>query len=110
MQACYHSTSSDVICLDYFRQKQTISQMQQHINEIEERFNQNSFLLMSQRKEEEKYEMERKTSQCQISKIKAQLQNLSATKQEEIEKLQSKLGWVFSLNHLVSQKKALGMI
>eukprot|EP00112_Aurelia_sp_Birch-Aquarium-sp1_P012010 Seg2521.5_Seg2521.6 transcript_id=Seg2521.5_Seg2521.6/GoldUCD/mRNA.D3Y31 product="Centrosomal protein of 85 kDa" protein_id=Seg2521.5_Seg2521.6/GoldUCD/D3Y31 len=74
------------------RQKQTIEQLQQHIRDIEERINQNSFKMIAQRKDEKKHETALKEAECQISQLKAQLQNLANTKQEEIEKLQRKLG------------------
>eukprot|EP00794_Sanderia_malayensis_P000477 gene477-1122_t len=74
------------------RQKQTIEQMQRHINEIEDRFSQNTYILTSQRKEEQKHELDKKQSQCQIAQLKAQLQQISAAKQDEIEKLQKTLG------------------
>lgn len=48
--------------------------------------------MIAQRKDEKKHETALKEAECQISQLKAQLQNLANTKQEEIEKLQRKLG------------------
>ena len=75
-----------------FRQKQTIEQMHQHISAIEDRLNQNSFIVMSQRVDEDKLSLRLKDAQLQISQLKAQMQQSIAVKQEEIETLQKKLG------------------
>lgn len=61
---------------------------------IEERINQNSSRLSAQRKDEQIFIEKLNNSEHQISQLKAQLQHTSAGKQDEIERLQKKLGFV----------------
>ena len=67
---------------------------------IEERISQNSLKITAQMNEGEKSKEKLSTSEQQISQLKAQLQHVSTSKQEEIEKLQKKLGYVHTLYFL----------
>ena len=61
---------------------------------IEERINQNSLKVTAKINEGEKSKEKLSSSEQQISHLKAQLHHVSTSKQEEIEKLQKKLGFV----------------
>lgn len=61
---------------------------------IEDRISQSSTRLNEQQKDDEKWRQKLNDSEHQISTMKAQLQHVSATKQDEVEKLQKKLGFV----------------
>ena len=60
----------------------------------EERISQNSSRLAAQRKDEERVMEKLCSSENQISQLKAQLQHANSSKQDEIERLQMKLGFV----------------
>ena len=60
----------------------------------EERISQNSSRLAAQRKDEERVMEKLGSSENQISQLKAQLQHVNSSKQDEIERLQMKLGFV----------------